>query len=570
MRLHTLFCLAITVSAEALHAQGTDSIHYSVALAMEAGALAGLDIEIRFAGDADGETRLALPSAWAGSDSLWRHLGAVQVQGAASVREDGPDARVIQHPPAAPLTVRYRVASAYTAEPGFAYEKARPVILPATFYFHGEGVFAAPDGRDQAPASFGWRGIPAGWTVASDLDHLAGARPGTVEDVSESVALGGRDVVVVERDVGGAPLRVAVGGRWGFAPDALADAIAGVVAAENRFWGEPARPFLVPLAPLGGAGGGTSTHGTGRTDAFSIASTPTFELAGATRFLAHEYMHTWNGRELGGPLEQDDALAYWFTEGFTDFYAGRLLLRVGLWTPRDFVDELNRTLLRNASSSVRAAPNADIPARFWTDGEIGQLPYDRGHLLAFLLDHRIRQHTGGRADLDDVMQAQRRMARHNAAAGTRVPAARLFPQAALTSVGLDPAPLLDRHVERGEPVRLPAELFGPCASIETIMQPAFDRGFGVRMADGGVALAADVDSGGPAYAAGLREGMRIIRRDAGAPGDATVQYAIRVEDGGAERVLRYLPAGSGTITLQRVVLGPDAPSAACLARMSGL
>lgn len=562
------FAAALAAISGSASAQDSSPVGYTVAPVMEGAALRGLAVEIRFAGDADGETRLGLPGEWAGSDSLWRQMEDLRVEGAASVREDGGEARIITHAPGAALAVRYRVRSGYTQEPGFDYQKAVPLILPGWFFFHGEGVFAAPDGRENAPARFAWSGFPADWKIASDLDHLAGARPGTVTDVVQSVALGAPDLAVVRHEVGGAPVVVAVRGEWDFAPEAFADAVVAVVRAENALWGDTGRPFMVPLAPLGRSPQGLSYTGTGRTDAFSVASTAGFSLAGASRFLAHEYMHTWIGGEIGGSPEEG-ASAFWITEGFSDFYAGRALLRAGLWTPADLVAELNRVLMRNANSPVRTLPNASIRERFWTDGNVQQLPYDRGHLLAFLLDHRIRTESGGRADMDDVLVAQREFALRNAQEGTRVDAAALFPIVARESLGMDFGAELARHVERGEPVLLPADLFGGCATVETVTQPDFHRGFDLAATEAAGMRITGLDPTSPAYAAGMRDGMRIIRREAGTPGDASVEIAYRVDDAGTERVFRYRPQGKGRVTIQRFVLTPEASSERCVRLMSG-
>lgn len=570
MLARTLGCLAISaVFAGALTAQPADAVRYSVAPVMDGGALTGLAVELRFAGDADGETRLQLPTEWAGADSLWRQLNDVRIDGAASMQEDGPDARRIAHTPGAPLVVRYRVASAYAGEPAFAYEKARPIILPGWFFFHGEGVFATVEGRDRAPASFAWRGVPAGWTVASDLDHVQGGQPATVQDISESVAIGAPDLTVVTRDVGGAPLRIAVRGSWQFQPDTFVHAVQAIVNAENRFWGDSGRAFLVPLAPLGGTGGGYSYHGTGRSDAFSIAATSSFSVAQAMHLLAHEYMHTWNSVALGSLPEKDEALGYWFSEGWTDFYASRVLLRAGLWTPEEYAAELNRVLMRYATSSARTAPNAQLLDRNWSDGDFRQMPYDRGHLLALLLDARLRRESAGRADMDDVMQAQRAAARDNDHRGTPVDAPRLFTSTMRQRFGMDVSAEVARHVDRGEAILLPSDLYGACGTFETVTRPTFHRGFDLAATDAAKGVLVGVDSTSPAYAAGLRDGMRIIRREAGTPGDPTVEYVYRVDDGGTERLIRYLPAGKGTVTFQRLVLSPDASSAPCIATMSG-
>lgn len=567
LRIFAVAAGLVAISGSAA-AQSESPVGYTVAAVMEGAALTGLEVEIRFAGDADGETTLGLPGQWAGSDSLWHQVEDVRVDGATAVRAEREEARVITHAPGAALTVRYRVRSAYAQEPGIDYHKALPLILPGWFFFHGEGVFAAPEGRENAPARFAWSGFPPEWKMASDLDHLAGARPGTVTDVVESVAIGAPDLAVVRREVGGAPIVVAVRGAWDFAPEAFADAVEGVVRAENALWGETGRPFVVPLAPLGVSSRGLSYTGTGRGDAFSVASTAGFPLASASRFLAHEYMHTWIGGEIGGSPEEG-ASAFWITEGFSDFYAGRALLRAGLWTPADFVAELNRVLMRNASSPARALPNAAIGERFWTDQNVQQLPYDRGHLLALLLDHRIRAESSGRADMDDLMLAQREYAVRNAQEGTRVDAAALFPVVARESLGIDFAEELARHVERGVPVTLPADLFGSCTRVETVTQPEFHRGFDLAATEANGMRITGLDPASPAYAAGMRNGMRIIRREAGTVGDASVEVAYRVDDAGTERVFRYLPEGKGRVTIQRFVLTPEATSERCVGLMSG-
>lgn len=458
-----------------------DPVRYSISPVLADQKLAGLAVEIQLAGDADGETRLVLPQEWAGSQELWRHLSDVRVEGAAAVREAGPAVRVIAHEPGAPLTVRYRVTSAWTSEPGFEYEKARPLILPGWFFFHGEGVFAAPEGRQEAPARFAWKGFPADWTLASDLDHLSDAgRPGTVDDVVESVAMGGPDLQVFRRDVDGAPLRVAVRGTWRFTPEAFADAVETIIRAENELWGAPARPFFVPMAPLGGGESGYSYTGTGRGDAFSVASTPAFELAGARRFLAHEVLHTWIPLELGGDLEQEEPLGKWLGEGFADFYAAQVLLRTGQWSLDEYVADLNQTLLRYGTSPARQATAADLLQRFWSDQAVQQLPYDQGHLLAHLLAHRIRQASGGRLGLHDVLRQQQIRARRNAAAGTRVPAATLFPTVLRETTGLDVSADLARFVRDGQQILLPADLFGGCFTVTTVTRPEPHRGFDVE------------------------------------------------------------------------------------------
>jgi predicted metalloprotease with PDZ domain len=543
-----------------------DTVRYTVAPVLADRVLTGLSVEIRFAGDADGETLLHLPNRWAGSNELWRHLSDIEVEGARTVREDGPAERIITHSPGTPLTVRYRVRSAYTADPGFDYEKARPLILPGWFFFHGEGMFADPDGRQDAPAQFAWKGFPADWKLASDLDHLS-VRPGKVQEIIESVAIGGPDLQIFDRDINGARLRVAIRGSWRFTPEAFAGMVEKIVRTENELWSVPARPFVVSVAPLGGSEAGYSFYGTGRADAFSVAATPGVELADGARLLAHEYLHVWFPGELGGAPVQDEQLTYWFGEGFTDFYAAYVLLRAGLWSLADYVDDLNRTLMRYGTSPARKATAADVLRSFWTDQAVQKLPYDQGHLLAHVLAYRIRKASEGRTGLHDVLRLQHTRAQTNDAEGRRIPGATLFPAILREVTGLDIAPDLARHIESGQQVLLPADLFDGCFTVTTVTQPEFHRGFDIDATERAGMIITGVNPESPAHAAGIRNGMRLIRREAGTTGDSSVEIAYRVQDGDTERVIRYLPQGTAQVTLQRVLPTPEMAAQACEQRV---
>jgi predicted metalloprotease with PDZ domain len=185
-------------------------------------------------------------------------------------------------------------------------------------------------------------------------------------------------------------------------------------------------------------------------------------LEDLTRVLAHEQMHSWIDDEIGGRAPDEEGLEYWLSEGFSDFYALRSLLGSGLFTPEAFVEELNAALLRYGTSRVQTASNSRIAAEFSSDRDLQQLPYDRGHLFAILLDAEVKRASGGRADLDDVMRAQLTAARTRAPSD-KTSAGRLLPVTVRRVAGVDVTPLLDRHIARGEPIVLPGDLFGDCA-----------------------------------------------------------------------------------------------------------
>jgi predicted metalloprotease with PDZ domain len=523
-----------------------------------------LDVEMRFRGDPDGETELFLPSVWAGSSELWRYATRLRIGGAKSL--DGTyDHPVIHHRPGAHLKVRYRIVSAYTQDPGFDYEKAKPMVRPDWFFVHGETIFARPGDGDERPARFRWGKLPKGWTVASDLDHLNG-KPTTLANLINTVAIGGARLRIVRRDLRGAPLRVAVLGDWSFTPDQLADTVAPIVAAEDAFWGDASTPFLVAMAPLGELPSGLSYTGTGRADAFSIASTSAFELKQAVRFLAHEYMHSWVPIELGGMPEEQEARDYWFSEGFNDYLASKVLLRAGIWSLSEWAVDKNETLLRYASSPARTANGAEIAERFWTDSAVQQVSYDRGHLLAAKLDSEIAAGSGGRQSLEGVLRVQRKAAETGSELATD-----LFRKTLRSETGIDMDSDLERYARRGEPLLLPEGLFGDCARLVTERRKSFTRGYDADATRRAAGVFAGVDPEGPAYAAGLRDGMQLVRREAGKIGDSSVDLAYRVTDDGIEKVISYRPEGKGEFEVQRLELTASGSEreAQCRARLGG-
>jgi predicted metalloprotease with PDZ domain len=535
---------------------------YTVSPEMSGADLAALDVTLRMRADPSGVTRLKLPDESAGSTELWRYLKDIRVEGAASVAEDGPAIRVIRSAPNAALTVRYRVVSAFDRDPdATTFDTYKPTIRPRWFWAYGEALFLQPEAGEPR-ARFAWTGAPKGYPFASDLEH-AGGKTMRMDDLFESVLVGGPDLQLHRRAADG-PLRIAMVGRYPFSGEAFADTASHIIAAERAFWRAKEGSFLVVLAPLAVTPGHRSTRGEGRGDAFAIMTTPDMpeDLLKAT--LAHEYFHTWNPARMGHmyPGDQERA-AYWFSEGFTDFYARRLMLRSGEGDLRTFAKTWNDMLLAYAASPARDAPGAKIVEGFWKDRSVEKLPYQRGAILAAKWDRELRDRSGGRVGIDDVVRAMVVRAKALGAKSPKAPD--LFVEVART-FGLDAKPDIDSVIVGGAPALLPANAFGPCLPVKTLSIAAFDYGFdfdATRKTNTITGLRPD----SPAYAAGLREGMAYVKRENGAPGDSRQPVSLRVKDAAAERVITYLPAGAGRITLQEIA-APEL-SAAQLAACAG-
>lgn len=542
-------------------------VEYTLGPVREQGLLVALAVEVRWHTPAAGTSRLALPERWADARELWRHIEGFSVEGG-EVKADGPVARIITAQPGAPLVARYRVRSAYASDPSSSDgQPFAPIVRPTWFHSFGEALFAVPDDNFDAPARFTWTAPDL--KIATDLEHLGAGRPGVVGDVLESVVIGGDKLQV--HTLPGEHLRVAMLGEYTFTHQAFVELALAVVTSQRAFWGDHGEPFLITVAPQTKVVGSLSLGGTGRSDAFVLQMSEDAPIASLRHLLAHEYFHTWNPRRLGHERgDVPEGGDKWFSEGFTEFYTWRLLLRAGLYTLEDFVADWNAALIEYDTSPVRTEPNARVVADYWNDRDVGRLPYRRGPLLAALWDLRLRAATNNARDLDDVLLAMRDQVR--AGPDAQLEAGQRFLATYKHLGGPDLAADFETYIVQGAAIDLPADTFGACITIETTSRPVFERGWDPEATHKAGKVISGLRKGSPAYRAGLRDGMAILEVVAGQAGDSTTAYVLRVRDRKRERNIKFLPAGEQQIAVRRLVLASITAEQreACTRALAGL
>lgn len=446
--------MALAAWAVAALAGPTEPIAYQATPVVEGGVLDGVDITLSFRGDADGRTEVRLPQSWAGAGRLERTVGDIRVEGA-RLRRNGARLR-LRHRGGEPIRLTYRVRQDYQGPPRVGFDRPyRPSTLDDGFTLVGWTVFARVQGREDQSARFDWGPVPARWGVASDLDHLQGA-PVAYDELADSVLMGGRDLRVLTREAAGGPVRVAVHGAWRFAPEALADRYARIVEASSAFWGDAGRPAFLAVTPLDGAPGAEAQAGLGLGDGVAVWLSADMALDQADHVLIHEQLHAWLPDRVGGLAEGPaEVLDFWFSEGFTDFYAQRTALRAELSTPEAYLAALDRALELQARTPPGMG-NAAVARAFFSDPQAAGVPYHRGLLLAAVLDAEMAAIWDGERNLDDVVRAMRR--------GQGRAPARLI-QAYGDLGGGDLRPALFHHVDRGAPILLDPNAFGDCAVV---------------------------------------------------------------------------------------------------------
>jgi predicted metalloprotease with PDZ domain len=434
---------------------------YTLSPQMQRDALRAISVEVRMTADPSGRTPIDLPDQFAGVTGHYKRLSAMKVQGGTVSHLDGKTL-VIASKPAAGLTIRYTVHGAFElADPTTKDQNlyAGSVVRPTWFEALGEFFIIQPQGRDNEPARLAWRGWPQKWLVASSEDN----RDSTLDDIVEATYLAGSDINVRTLPIAGGTLRVASHGTFDWSVDDYAERLAKLISAQRDFWDERLGDYMVTLVALDPSPGNHSSGGTGRRHGFVQYIGPGIPDSVLLRTIAHEHTHNWIPNRVGVMPENDERALYWFSEGFTDFYGARTLLRSGLWTPQQFIDDLSLALNRLAESSVRNVQNSQITKDFWGNREIQQLPYDRGRLFAHLLDYELKR--AGKPGLDAVMFAMRD--RWRAASDNDKPPFEDNLFAVLDASGFDVRRLVARYIENGETIKLPQDLFGSCATVAT-------------------------------------------------------------------------------------------------------
>jgi predicted metalloprotease with PDZ domain len=504
-------------------------------------------VELSFEGDASGTTRLETPVAWASARDLDKGIRNLTVvtKGARLADTAEPNMKTVSHAPGQKVVVRYELVQVQPGPPaagrGGGYQ---PLLQKDYFHWVGHGAWVKPAWGESArvAVTLEWKNLPKGWSTSNSF----GANRRKQKFVAflgefEHAVYAGGDFRVVERRVAGRPVYVTIRGSWKFSDADFVGLVERVVSTERDFWRDHDYPYyLITLLPLDGPPSALSIGGTGLTNSFATFVTTNAELKDLRFLLAHELFHNWNSPKLGR-IPSPEQLSYWISEGFTDYYTYVLLVRSGLYTPGEYAAHYNEMMRSYYLSPARNASNERVQAEFWTDPQVGQLPYWRGALLAMKWDTAIRRASGGRHSLDDVMRDLFAEAKRDPG---RPLTAEAIDQHVRRYAGHGILDDVRRYVVDGETIPPDPDGLGDGYRPTEVEIAHFDLGLDLETLKAKKEIAG-VKPDSAAFAAGLRDGQSVARRKPIYVGDATKEVEITIKDGDRERTITYLPAGRG-------------------------
>jgi predicted metalloprotease with PDZ domain len=271
--------------------------------------------------------------------------------------------------------------------------------------------------------------LPSGWKLATPLSPIAVARNASLgthdsvpavytaesyDDLIDSPLQFGQFASSDFVSDGATFQCVGVGDRdWDRAK--VTAVLTKIVHAAIGTFGKPPFQRYVFFYHIGGEGfeGGLEHHNStvihlsaalrdGRAEEFQTVS-------------AHEFIHAWNVKRLRpaglGPFDYAQPVrsaSLWWAEGVTDYYADVALYRAGLRDRSWLLTDLATRMEQLDNNPARRSVSLEEASRKAWEGESegfdGLSYYLKGSLVGLYFDLLIRERTGDRACLDDVMR----------------------------------------------------------------------------------------------------------------------------------------------------------------------
>ena len=523
------------------------SLEYEIALNPDDGNELAISLEIR--GTSEGTTEFAVDETWGGAGAVADQVRDIRARGssAQSLAVDRPEPHrwVVTHSPGEMIEISYVLSGASPDE----RERHRylPIVGDELILLVGRTALVRPAAlppEGEVDLTIRWKGFSdPDWRIVSSFGPSGifqrERRP--LEDLIHAFYAVGK-LRSYRRSIAGATLHIAIAGTgWRFDDQAFCEMVTTVMEFEREFFGDSDHPpYTVMLVPYPGLSPDSSSKGgTNLTDSFVLYLTYRGYAGGHTTglepletLIAHEYFHNWNR-----PGPDEDAM-HWFSEGFTVFYELRVLCRLGLFTPEECVDHLNRTIRNYATSPDKETPNDVYVTSRMLDRGLQSLPYDRGAVIAVMVDDKIRRLSEGARSLDDFMREKR--------AAELVTGEGLRNEEVFEMLATETSPEFSASIRAvaidGAPAVLAPETYAQCLAMETVDVSPFELGFDFEASRRDQIVTGVIERSN-AFGAGLRDGQRLTGWSVHHR-DLEKQVELQVIDGGKNTTVTYLPRGT--------------------------
>jgi predicted metalloprotease with PDZ domain len=532
----TVFLFACATKSPAPVSGEPHELHYEFSWS-KCGAKPCLHQKLSFL-SSEHEEQIKLPKEVIGMKDLYRviqNLRLTSKSGKLSKTEDEA-VYTVKSKPGSEIVIECDVIQDFEGDTSLNERYYRPLVSDQQFQVFGEALFLYPSWEKNKTRRISLRfDLPSNFTIANSFgakqDHQQIET--SIERLRQGTYLGGAEVRLKNFSIEGKPVWLASMGKLSYSDDKTVEVLKRILETERGFWNDYNFPyyFVSAISVSKDLSGG----GQGRTNGFAIFGSESFQSGWMEHLLAHELFHTWNGHTI---LKQErEERIYWFSEGFTDFYANTLAYRAGLIKFADAVKEINLVIKHYYFSSKRSATLDQVETDFWINREVQKLPYQQGFLLAQAWNDEIKRKSKGKKSLDDVMRAMLFESKiHQTLASNESVEKTVQP-----FLKRDPTADIDQWIVTGGTIPVLPTKLAQCARLQETEVEKFDLGFDYDLTKV-TKVFTGVNQAGPAYRAGLRDGDLKRELNVYFSNPKKEVSLIAMHDGSPVKI-HYLPAG---------------------------
>lgn len=316
------------------------------------------------------------------------------------------------------ISIKYRVYAFEISVRTSFVDASHAFLSPTGIFMYADEFFNQPVNVAIKPYQ-GWSEISTGLEPVSGKAQTF--RAADFDILFDSpIEVGNQDIF--EFNAAGVKHEVAMYGGGNYDKERLKTDMAKIVEEETAIFGENPNKRYVFIVHNYSTGGGGLEHLNS-----TVLGFPRLKYADQTAYrsflalVAHEYFHLWNVKRLRpaalGPFDYEKenyTTNLWIAEGFTAYYDNLIVQRAEFYSPGKYLE-----MLAESISSVENQPGNRIQpvseASF--DAWIKQYRpnensrnttisyYNKGAVVALVMDLEILHATQGEKGLDDVMKA---------------------------------------------------------------------------------------------------------------------------------------------------------------------